>query len=214
MGLIKKYIKIPYEHKTVFFAIFTMSFNYLWAAFKILSGVYLGSLFIIINGSFTLSIAVAKMICLIGLRKDSHESVKKLYIGTTWLLLISNIVYIFYMSRMFSVSESIDFGNLTSLPFIFIAVWSLGLAIYGILRTKNKHPLINLIKVVGLLTALTDLALTQLVILNSEKVEQAHIINAISGVLIGAIGVIITVYLIVKAKKNDSFLEYGKNKLE
>ena len=81
--------------------------------------------------------------------KDSHESVKKLYIGTTWLLLISNIVYIFYMIRMFRVSESIDFKNISSLPFVTIALWSLGLAIYGMVRTKNKHPLINLIKVVN-----------------------------------------------------------------
>lgn len=212
MGLIKKYRKIPYEHKTVFFAIFTMSFNYLWSAFKILSGVYVGSLFIIINGSFTLSIAIAKTICLVGLKKDSHESVKKLYIGTTWLLLISNIVYIFYMIRMFRVSESIDFKNISSLPFVTIALWSLGLAIYGMVRTKNKHPLINLIKVVGLLTALTDLALTQLVILNSEQVQSAHIINALTGLMIGAIGFLITGYLIVKAKKNDSFLDYGKPK--
>ncbi|VEU79927.1 hypothetical protein [Haploplasma axanthum] len=87
---------------------------------------------------------------------------------------------------------------------IFIASFSflnIGLAIIGVYKTKRKSPLLNVIKVISFMTSLTDIALTQKAILSVTSSNPSNYYNALFGIGIGCIGMIISFVLIYKTSK-------------
>ena len=86
-----------------------------------------------------------------------------------------------------------------------IAFWSVGSAIYGMIRYKrNDTPILKAVKLTNFANAFTSIMLTQIVLLDTYAVEEAYnsnLMNGLTGMGIGIIIIILGLYMIVGINK-------------
>ena len=86
-----------------------------------------------------------------------------------------------------------------------IAFWSIGSAIYGMIKYKRNHsPIIKAVKLTNFATALTGIMLTQIVLLDTyanTDVYNSNLMNGLTGISVGIIIIILGLYMIVGINK-------------
>jgi len=88
-----------------------------------------------------------------------------------------------------------------------VAFWSIGSAIYGIVKYKRDHtPILKAVKLTNFVNALTSIMLTQIVLLDTYAdalIYNSNFMNGITGMGIGVVIVILGLCMIIGIKKVD-----------
>ena len=86
-----------------------------------------------------------------------------------------------------------------------VAFWSIGSAIYGMIKYKRNHtPILKAVKLTNFANALTSIMLTQIVLLDTyanTKVYNSNLMNGLTGMGIGIVIIILGLYMIIGINK-------------
>ena len=104
-------------------------------------------------------------------------------------------VYIYYKGTNTTMHEYLTY--LVAL----VAFWSIGSAIYGIIKYKrNYSPILKAVKLTNFANALTSIMLTQIVLLDTYAISDyynSNLMNGLTGMVIGIIIIILGLYMII-----------------
>lgn len=210
MNKIIEHIKqLKKEERIMFFLIFTTIGNILIALIKFIFSLIIPSLWFFINAIFMIVLSFARFFSIWDYSKtkviQNKEKIQKIgyknYLNNGILLILLGImyffvnVYIYYKGTNTTMHEYLTY--LTSL----IAFWSIGSAIYGMIKYKRNHnPILKAVKLTNFANALTSIMLTQIVLLDTyadNKVYKSNLINGFTGMGVSLIIMIIGLYMVI-----------------
>ena len=219
MKKVFNYLKeLKKENRVIFFLVFTTIGNIFIAAMKFILSLTLPSLWFFINAIFMIILSFARFFSIRDYRKtkllnDKKEIQKigyKNYLTNGILLIILGIMYFFVNVYIYYKGTNTTMHEYLTYLVALIAFWSIGSAIYGIIKYKRNHtPILKAVKLTSFANALTSIMLTQIVLLDTyadSKVYNSNLMNGITGMSVGVIIIIIGLYMIVginKVKKVD-----------
>ena len=86
-----------------------------------------------------------------------------------------------------------------------VAFWSIGSAIYGMIKYKRNHtPILKAVKLTNFANALTSIMLTQIVLLDTyanTNIYNSNLMNGLTGMAIGITIVILGLYMVIGINK-------------
>lgn len=181
-----------------------MTTNFGAAAFKIIAAFYISSYFLIVSSFYSLGIGIATQLFFRGVNRSKLIQTKeKKYVVLMYLtLLVSSMIYTFYMARQFYIEVSeFNYGMVLSLGIAAVSFTELGIAIRGLIKSHYlRDSLLTARKTVTLTNALVAIVVTQsaLVTYFSSDGLQQQIYNAILGTTMGTIAILLSLIMLIR----------------
>ena len=129
----------------------------------------------------------------------------KNYMNNGILLIILGIMYFFVNVYIYYKGTSTTMHEYLTYLVALVAFWSIGSAIYGIIKYKRDHtPILKAVKLTNFANALTSIMLTQIVLLDTyadTEVYNSNLMNGLTGIGIGIVIIILGLYMIVGINK-------------
>lgn len=209
--------KLKKEERIIFFLVFTTIANIFIALIKFILSLTLPSLWFFINALFMIILSIARFYSIKDYKKTKQINdeylIQKIgynnYLNNGILLIILGIMYFFVNVYIYYKGTNTTMHPYMTYLVALISFWSIGSAIYGIIKYKRNHtPILKAVKLTNFANALTSIMLTQIVLLDTyaPKNYNSNLINGISGMSIGIIIIILGLYMIIginKVKKVD-----------
>ena len=209
MNLIRHFKSLKKDDRVMFFLIFTTLGNILIALFKLILSLTLPSLWFFINAIFMIVLSFARFFSIkdysqIKLLKDK-KVIKKIgyhnYLINGVLLILLGIMCFFVNIYIYYKGTNTTMHPYMAYLVALIAFWSIGSAIYGMIKYKRNHtPILKAVKLTNFANALTSIMLTQIVLLdiyaNTESYN-SNVMNGLTGMGIGIIIIILGLYMII-----------------
>lgn len=199
------------NHKLALFAMVT---NFGAAAFKIIAAFYISSYFLIVSSFYSVGIGIATQLFFRGVNRSNliPAKEKKYVILMYATLLVSSIIYAFYMVRQFYIEVPVfNYGRVLSLGIAIVSFTELAVAIRGLIKSYYlKDSLLTARKVVTLVNALVAIVVTQSAIITYVIDDGTATLNynAILGLIMGVIAILISIIMLIRQiKSNDKPLE-------
>ena len=198
--------------KVVFFLICSTIGNFFIAIIKFLISFTLPSLWFFINAGFSLSLAICRYLTIKRYRiikklKNKELVMKhevKNYLQNGVMLIFVGIMYFFVSSYMYYKGTNTNMHEFITYLVALMAFSSIGNAIYGMIKYKrNEELIIKGIKVTNFASALTSIVLTQVVLLDTFHTGYDSTINGYTGMGASIIIIILGLYMIISAKKDE-----------
>lgn len=198
MNIIKNYKSLTFERKLLYKSIVTATFTFLTSVSKILMGFFIDSIYFVVGG-FNLFIVLAKIECVLGIasNKKSFEFRNRLI---SLFLFLGGLLFDLYMilDYAFDVYHS-QHGFITSIVIAGVSFFELGLAIYGFNKAKFTSYFCRNIKIISLIFALNAIISTEFALLSLETYQKT-IYYTISGLIVGTITILISIYIYFEPK--------------
>jgi len=216
--LLDYFKKLKKEDRIIFFLVFTTVGNIFMAAVKFVLSLTLPSLWFFINALFMIILSFARFFSISDYRKvklinDKNEIQKigyKNYLNNGILLVVLGIMYFFVNVYIYYKGTNTTMHEYLTYLVALVAFWSIGSAIYGMIKYKRNHnPILKAVKLTNFANALTSIMLTQIVLLDTYAKTDAYnsnLMNGLTGISIGIVIIILGLYMIVginKVKKID-----------
>lgn len=210
---IERFKKLKKEDRIMFFLIFTTIGNILIALLKFILSLTLPSLWFFINAIFMLVLSFARILSIMDYSKikliQNKSKIKEIgyknYLNNGVLLIILGITYFFVNVYIYYKGTNTTMHEYATYLVALFAFWSIGSAIYGMIKYPKKHmPILKAVKLTNFANALITLMLTQIVLLDTfanTKVYNSNLINGLTGMGIGLIIVILGLYMIIGINK-------------
>lgn len=111
-------------------------------------------------------------------------------------------MYFFISSYMYYNGTNTNIHEYITYLVALIAFWSIGTAIYGMIKYKrNNEPIIKAVKLTNFANALTSIVLTQVVLLDTFSEGYDSSVNGYTGMGVSIIIIAIGVYMILGIQK-------------
>lgn len=212
MKLIEQYKKLKADDKVMLFLILTTFGNILLAIMKFVLSVTLPSLWFFVNALFMIILSIARFFSIRDYGKirnlnenDAREIGYQNYLNNGILLIILGILYFFVNVYIYYKGTNTDMHEYLTYLTALIAFWSIGSAIYGMIKYKRDHsPILKAVKLTNFANALTSIMLTQIVLLDTyANVEtyNSNIMNGVTGMAVSLIIIILGLYMIIGINK-------------
>jgi len=214
MNSIFKYLKdLNKEDRVMFFLVFTTMGNIFIAIVKFILSLTLPSLWFFINAIFMIVLSFARFFSIrdykkIKLMQNNIEKQKigyKNYLNNGILLIILGIMYFFVNVYIYYKGTNTTMHEYLTYLVALFAFWSIGSAIYGIIKYKRNHtPILKAVKLTNFANALTSIMLTQIVLLDTYATTSfynSNLMNGLTGMSIGIIIIILGLYMIIGINK-------------
>ncbi|MBO5477614.1 MAG: hypothetical protein J6A15_07680 [Clostridia bacterium] len=211
-NIVKEFINLEKRDKVVFFLICSTIGNFFIAIIKFLISFTLPSLWFFVNAGFSLSLAICRYLTIKRYRiikklKNKELVMKhevKNYLQNGVMLIFVGIMYFFVSSYMYYKGTNTNMHEFITYLVALMAFSSIGNAIYGMIKYKrNEEPIIKGIKVTNFASALTSIVLTQVVLLDTFHTGYDSTINGYTGMGASIIIIILGLYMIISAKKDE-----------
>jgi len=211
--LLDYFKKLKKEDRVMFFLIFTTIGNIFIAIVKFVLSLTLPSLWFFINALFMIVLSFARFFSIRDYGKtkaeiDEKKSKKigyKNYLNNGILLVILGIMYFFVNVYIYYKGTNTTMHEYLTYLVALVAFWSIGSAIYGMIKYKRNHmPILKAVKLTNFASALTSIMLTQIVLLDTyAKTESynSNLMNGLTGIGIGIIIIILGLYMIIGINK-------------
>lgn len=212
MKLIEQYKKLKADDKVMLFLILTTFGNILLAIMKFVLSVTLPSLWFFVNALFMIILSIARFFSIRDYGKirnlnenDAREIGYQNYLNNGILLIILGIMYFFVNVYIYYKGTNTEMHEYLTYLTALIAFWSIGSAIYGMIKYKRDHsPILKAVKLTNFANALTSIMLTQIVLLDTyAEVEtyNSNIMNGVTGMAVSLIIIILGLYMIIGINK-------------
>ena len=166
---------------------------------KIISGVLSLSVFVCVNGCYTLGMVLARYCALAGvLRGKDEKSQYRFYRWSGMILIGASLLYMVYSGWAYHHPKPAVYHEYIALAIATFTFTEIGLNIRGvIINRKNKTPLLHAIKTINLAASLISLVLTQSAILTfADDGNHDPAVNALLGLMMGACTALLGVYML------------------
>ncbi|MBE6144093.1 MAG: hypothetical protein E7169_00755 [Firmicutes bacterium] len=183
------------------------------AIVKFVLSLTLPSLWFFINAIFMMVLSFARFFSIRDYKKtkliEDKEEIQKIgyknYLTNGILLVVLGIMYFFVNVYIYYKGTNTTIYEYLTYLVALVAFWSIGSAIYGVVKYKRNHmPILKAVKLTNFANALTSIMLTQIVLLDTyadTKVYNSNLINGLTGMGIGIIIVILGLYMIIGINK-------------
>lgn len=139
----------------------------------------------------------------------NKEEIQKIgyknYLNNGILLIVLGIMYFFVNVYIYYKGTNTTMHEYLTYLVALVAFWSIGSAIYGMVKYKRNHtPILKAVKLTNFANALTSIMLTQIVLLDTyadTNVYNSNLMNGLTGMGIGIIIIILGLYMIVGINK-------------
>ena len=211
--LIEHFKNLKKEDRVMFFLIFTTIGNIFIALVKFILSLTLPSLWFFINAIFMIILSFARFFSIrdyskAKMIKDKEEIQKigyKNYLNNGILLIVLGIMYFFVNVYIYYKGTNTTMHEYLTYLVALVAFWSIGSAIYGMVKYKRNHtPILKAVKLTNFANALTSIMLTQIVLLDTyanTKVYNSNLMNGLTGMGIGIVIIILGLYMIIGINK-------------
>lgn len=177
----------------------SLVYNFIWAIAKIIFGVFNFAYFFCVSGASSLLFAFIKKVYLKNYKSDDFSTRRGKSITISVLLIFSCVLFTFYALRLFFISDTKEYGLITSISIATFSFTELGLSINNFIKAKKTEDiLLTSFKGCSLVSACYSIVLTQVALLSATKTP-ANYYNALTGVIFGFISICIGVYLLVNS---------------
>lgn len=166
---------------------------------KIVSGMLSLSVFVCVNGFYTLGMVLARYCALFGaMRARDRKSQFAYYRWSGRLLILASLAYVAYSAWTYFHPKEILVHMYAALAISALTFTEIGLNLYGVLiHRKSKSPLIHAIKTINLAASLISLVLTQAAILSFvQRGQHDPAVNAILGIITGTCAALLGYYML------------------
>ena len=213
--LISYFRDLKKEDRTMLFLIFNTIGNIIMAIVKFLLSLILPSLWFFINSLFLIVLSFSRFFSIrdYGKIRNMDDQIKikeigyKNYLNNGVLLVILGIMYFFVNVYIYYKGTNTNIHEYLTYLVALIAFWSVGSAIYGMIKYKRNHsPILKAVKLTSFANALTSIMLTQIVLLDTYAVTDAYnsnLMNGLTGISIGIIIIILGLYMIIGINKTN-----------
>ena len=211
MKYIKKIIELEKQDRIIFFLFLTTIGNIVMAITKFVFSLTLPSLWFFINAIFNIILALLRIFSIrdynkIKLSKDKEYNLKigfKNYLNNGVLLILLGISYFFVSVYIYFKGTTTNMHEYMTYLVALIAFWSIGSAIYGMIKYRKNHtPIISAVKVTNFANALTSIVLTQVVLLDTFSAGiNTDLMDSLVGVLASLTIIGLGIYMIIGIKK-------------
>ena len=178
--------------------------NILLGLGKILSGLLSLSVFVCVNGGYTLGMVVARYCALAGvLRAKNVGEQYRYYRWSGKILILASLLYMVYSVWSYFHPQYIAYHMYVALTIATVTFVEIGLNIRGVVvNRKNKTPLLHAIKTINLAASLISLVLTQSAILSfAQGGYHDPSVNALLGILMGACAALLGVFMLWRIQR-------------
>ena len=209
------YKKLKKEERVIFFLVITTIGNIFLVALKFILSLSLPSLWFFVNAWFTTVLIFARMYSIrdytkISTLKDENKIRKigcKNYLTNGILLILLGIMYFFVNVYIYYKGTNTTMHEYLTYLVALIAFWSIGSAIYGMIKYKRDHtPIIKAVKITNFANALTSIMLTQIVLLDTYATSDSYnsnLMNGLTGMAVSFVIIILGIYMIVGINKDN-----------
>ena len=210
MENIKQFFALEKKDQLIFFMRITVIFNFIVAITKFFLSIFIPSLWFGVNAGFGFVLVVSKLLTIRKYRKIKmlqNEYIKrkeeyKIYLQNGILLILLGIMYFFVSSYMYFNGTNTNMHEYITYLVALIAFYSIGTAIYGIVKYKrNTEPIVKGIKITNSASALTSIVLTQVVLLDTFSENYDSRINGYTGIGVSFIIILLGLYMILGMNK-------------
>lgn len=212
-NIIKQFKRLKKEDRIILFLVFTTSGNIFMATVKFVLSLALPSLWFFINAIFMIVLSFARFFSIRDYRKtkltNDKEEIQKIgyknYLNNGILLVLLGIMYFFVNVYIYYKGTNTTMHEYLTYLVALVAFWSIGSAIYGIIKYKRNHmPILKAVKLTNFANALTSIMLTQIVLLDTyakSGVYNSNLMNGVTGISVGIVIIILGLYMIVGINK-------------
>ena len=214
MNKIIKHLKtMQKEDRVMFFLIFTTIGNIFMATVKFILSLTLPSLWFFINAIFMIVLSFARFFSIKDYRKTKlikdEKEIQiigyKNYLNNGILLVMLGIMYFFVNVYIYYKGTNTTMHEYLTYLVALVAFWSIGSAIYGMIKYKRDHtPILKAVKLTNFANALTSMMLTQIVLLDTyakTDIYNSNLMNGLTGISIGIVIIILGLYMIIGINK-------------
>jgi len=179
----------------------SLIYSFLWSVAKIVFGVITGAYFFCISGASTQLIGFVKKIYFSNSKsEDENKAIKSITISI--LIIISSALFVFYMARLFFISEVKNYGLIMSITIATFSFAELTISIINFVKAKKSNDmLLQAYKGCSLESSCFAIVLTQVALLSATN-STNNFYNGITGVVLGSFSILIGVYLLIVSLKN------------
>ena len=166
---------------------------------KIISGVLSMSVFVCVNGCYTLGMVLARYCALAGVLQGKDEAVQYRYYRRSGKILIgASLLYMVYSGWTYSHPKQVVYHEYIALAIATFTFTEIGLNLRGVIRNrKNKTPLLHAVKTINLAASLISLVLTQSAILAfAGDGDHDPAVNGLLGLVMGVCAALLGVYML------------------
>ena len=211
--VIEHFKQLKKEDRVMFFLIFTTIGNIFIALLKFVLSLTLPSLWFFINSIFMIILSFARFFSIKDYSKtkliQNKEEIQKIgygnYLNNGILLVVLGIIYFFVNVYIYYKGTNTTMHEYLTYLVALVAFWSIGSAIYGMIKYKRNHtPILKAVKLTNFANALTSIMLTQIVLLDTyanTKVYNSNLMNGLTGMGIGIVIIILGLYMIIGINK-------------
>ena len=211
--LIEHFKQLKKEDRVMFFLIFTTIGNIFIALVKFVLSLTLPSLWFFINAIFMIILSFARFFSIKDYSKtkliQDKEEIQKIgyknYLNNGILLVVLGMMYFFVNVYIYYKGTNTTMHEYLTYLVALVAFWSIGSAIYGMIKYKRNHtPILKAVKLTNFANALTSIMLTQIVLLDTyanTKVYNSNLMNGLTGMGIGIVIIILGLYMIIGINK-------------
>lgn len=211
--LIEYFKNLKKEDRVMFFLIFTTIGNIFIALVKFILSLTLPSLWFFINAIFMIILSFARFFSIRDYSKtkriEEKEEIQKIgyknYLNNGILLIVLGIMYFFVNVYIYYKGTNTTMHEYLTYLVALVAFWSIGSAIYGMIKYKRSHtPILKAVKLTNFAYALTSIMLTQIVLLDTyaeAKTYNSNLMNGLTGMGVGILIIILGLYMIVGINK-------------
>ena len=209
INLFDYFKQLKKEDRVMFFLILTTIGNIFIAIVKFVLSLTLPSLWFFINALFMIILTFARFFSIRDYGKTKHikdkDVIKKIgyknYLNNGILLVVLGIMYFFINVYIYYKGTNTTMHEYLTYLVALVAFWSIGSAIYGMIKYKRNHtPILKAVKLTNFANALTSIMLTQIVLLDTyanTKVYNSNLMNGLTGMGIGVVIITLGLYMII-----------------
>ena len=197
--MIKKWIDVyknkSYEEKVLWISRYSIIQNDLFFIFKVFIGLFFKNYLFCFAGLYNFCIARCKQIGYRGIKENEVFPYRRLH-KIAYLLIFASLCYIIYMSRLLFISVTLNYTLFEAIFIACVSFCELGMAIYGMIKVKEKGFLFKAIKWMNLIAAMIAILSTQIALLAYQQSSKYHnLMNGICGIVLGVFVILISIYI-------------------
>lgn len=181
-----------YEKKSIFYTKFSLIGSICWVILKLFLGIFASYIFLA-SAVFQMFIIISKLYLFININKrDYAKPFDYHFVGI--VTAVASLLYGFYFLSIRNNLKSYEMYM--ALIYAAIAFTEIGVAIFGIFRTKKGVPLFRLLKLLSLCVAMTSLVLCQRAICSfADTAGEMEFLNKYMGFIISIFILFVAIYI-------------------
>ncbi len=177
MNLYQKYKNLPKEKRGVVNVILTFSCGMVWSVIKLLLGIYQNSGFLMASAFFTMSLAISKMFCLVGIIKHQKRYVRWTHVLSSLFIVFGGMFYGLYNLRLVNGHTAANYGLIPSIAIATVSFTLFVKAVVVLFRDKKQDDYHRNLRILALIGGCVDLVLTQMSLLAVQTPEMNQVYN-------------------------------------